>query len=160
MEEARQLPVLSEFTLPHMTMLRYEAIRDLLHPPDPRTKAIKQAARKICAEWCHDLKPRSQPVPKDWPYIYFIQVGASGPIKVGLSVNPERRLRQLQTAQAEELRFVLVYPGGRDDERSLHKLLDRICLGGEWFYYCEWLSEFISKLRRRLYGAYGESCLS
>lgn len=71
--------------------------------------------------------------------IYFIQQGgATGPVKIGYSGSYEgafRRLRTLQTGNPKPLGVWAVIPGKREDEESLHRLLDAYRLHGEWF---EW----------------------
>jgi len=69
--------------------------------------------------------------------IYFIQAGENGPIKIGKSDDPERRLAQLQTAHYEELKILWVEyetPGPiKDEERQLHLSYEDDNIRGEWF---------------------------
>jgi hypothetical protein len=65
--------------------------------------------------------------------IYYIQRGADGPIKVGFSDDPKRRLHELQTGSGEPLRILAVIPGDRALEQEIHRRLQG-CQGvGEWF---------------------------
>lgn len=65
--------------------------------------------------------------------IYYIQRGEDGPIKVGFSDNPDRRLKELQTGSGEPLRILAVIPGDRALEKEIHVRLQG-CRGvGEWF---------------------------
>ena len=66
-------------------------------------------------------------------FIYFIQAGAAGPVKIGISDNPERRLQQLQGAHHEELRLLSSVEGTVWAERRIHALLEEHRLRGEWF---------------------------
>jgi hypothetical protein len=49
-------------------------------------------------------------------YVYFIQDGNHGPVKIGLSNRPVRRAAQLQTGNPEELLLRHVIPGDRRTE--------------------------------------------
>lgn len=71
--------------------------------------------------------------------IYFIRQGVDGPIKIGFSgtVRGARgRLDAMQTAHAVELRMLAVYPGTREDEKTLHGWFNVKRLRGEWFDPC------------------------
>lgn len=70
-------------------------------------------------------------------FLYVIAASETGPVKLGLSVHPEKRVRQLQTGSAlplkifhtEEIDDALVKPA----ESALHRLLSYRRLKGEWF---------------------------
>lgn len=64
-------------------------------------------------------------------YTYFIQGAAGGPIKVGSSYDPERRRKDLQTGNHDELRVVATLRGNY--EKWLHKEYADLCVRGEWF---------------------------
>jgi hypothetical protein len=63
--------------------------------------------------------------------IYFIQDTETRRIKIGVSAEPNQRLRQLQTAHAAELKLIAVMDGSRIEEQALHQLFTR--KRGEWF---------------------------
>lgn len=65
--------------------------------------------------------------------IYAIQAVNGGPIKLGLSVHPDKRRSTLQGAHYEPLRLLAVLPGTVAQERELHKELADDRLRGEWF---------------------------
>lgn len=70
--------------------------------------------------------------------MYFIRQGKRGPIKIGVATNPERRMRNLQTANDATLRLVeKVRFAGRAEalevERQLHELCSDYRISGEWF---------------------------
>ena len=68
--------------------------------------------------------------------IYFVQIGADGPIKIGFTSasSPVDRLRALQVGVPYELRLLGVISGGSaQDERRLHASFDQHRLRGEWF---------------------------
>lgn len=68
--------------------------------------------------------------------IYFIQAGENGPIKIGQSDNPEERLKQLQTANYQELKLLWIYDDTDDEvytESNLHEELSHLKIRGEWY---------------------------
>lgn len=65
--------------------------------------------------------------------IYFIQIGESGPVKIGVSFDPLDRLRQVQTASPEEVRLLACCLGTEQDEAALHEQFARHRIRGEWF---------------------------
>jgi hypothetical protein len=65
---------------------------------------------------------------------YFIQMGDGGPIKIGVSADPQRRMKDLSVASPHELRLLATMPGNH--ERALHERLAtsrRPAGGSEWF---------------------------
>lgn len=80
-------------------------------------------------------------------FVYFIQAGEDGPIKIGLAARPEHRLRGLQTAHYEILHLRLALHGNEQDEARLHRQFRDCRLVGEWFAPTERLLELISRLR-------------
>jgi hypothetical protein len=70
-------------------------------------------------------------------FLYVIAADPSGPVKLGLSGNPEKRVRQLQTGSA--LPLVLFHVEEVETskvkiaERALHRLLGHKRMTGEWF---------------------------
>lgn len=68
---------------------------------------------------------------KGW--VYLIQALNGGPIKIGWARDPERRLQDLQTGQAEQLTLLAVIPGTKRLEHDIHRKLIYARLGGEWF---------------------------
>lgn len=65
--------------------------------------------------------------------VYFIQVGADGPVKVGFSGDPGRRALTLQGAHYERLHVIGTTPGTRFTEEEIHERLTRFALGHEWY---------------------------
>lgn len=86
------------------------------------------------------------------PFIYFIQQGRDGPIKIGISGDPDRRMRQLQTAQVDQLYMLLMIPGSTKSEAHFHRTFNDLCLGGEWFANHPAIQELIRRLRLHVYG--------
>ena len=68
-------------------------------------------------------------------HLYVIGASPDGPVKLGISVNPERRVGQLQTGCADRLRLFHSEPIGDKAvfERLLHRDLGYLRGVGEWF---------------------------
>lgn len=79
-------------------------------------------------------------------FVYFVQAGASGPIKIGYSKAPERRLQQLQVSHPEPLRILATVPGTKGMEGELHARWNQFRLEGEWFSPHASLLAFIASL--------------
>lgn len=69
-------------------------------------------------------------------YVYAIQArGPEGPVKIGFSRDPWKRLRELQTGCPDELRLLAVEPNSvPEDERRYHASIGAP-IRGEWFDY-------------------------
>jgi hypothetical protein len=65
-------------------------------------------------------------------FLYFIQA-ESGPIKIGISDNVERRLANIRNQLYEDATLLAVFHGDRRLEQRLHRSLKRYRLRGEWF---------------------------
>jgi Meiotically up-regulated gene 113 len=65
--------------------------------------------------------------------IYFVQAVDGGPIKIGIAVDVDRRLRQLQTGSPVRLRVTRTMTGGAEKEVALHQRFKSNQLWGEWF---------------------------
>lgn len=65
-------------------------------------------------------------------FVYFIQAGNDGPIKVGIAVDVDKRLRQLQCGCWLALRVLLIVPGTARDESDALRQLWKHRLYGEW----------------------------
>jgi len=64
--------------------------------------------------------------------VYFIQAENGGPIKIGTSTDPYRRLEDFQTGAAEKLRLLGMRPA-RPRESIIHSLFAVEHVRGEWF---------------------------
>ena len=66
-------------------------------------------------------------------------IAAIDQVKLGFSLNPKRRMKTLQTANAHTLNILWEYPAGKTQkaakgaERSLHNYCKEYRLNGEWF---------------------------
>lgn len=73
------------------------------------------------------------PLNADETYVYFFQAEHGGPIKVGQSVDPSKRIGELQTGNPYKLVARRVVKGDPFDEFRLHDLFRAYRLEGEWF---------------------------
>jgi hypothetical protein len=80
-------------------------------------------------------------------YVYFVQAGENGPIKIGFSTDPDRRIKALRTAMSEELIVLKVVKGGRQLEKTLHDRFSEIHRRGEWYEPTTELLEFVNGLQ-------------
>jgi hypothetical protein len=66
-------------------------------------------------------------------FVYFIQGGLDGPIKIGWATKPERRRANMESYSPELLSLLHFEPGTGRDERALHKQFKCLRKHGEWF---------------------------
>ena len=80
-------------------------------------------------------------------YVYFIQCGKAGPIKIGFSKHKsaESRLTTAQVYNPIQLTLLTVMPGGRAKETELHKQFVEHNIVGEWFQPNTELSKIIDQ---------------
>ena len=75
----------------------------------------------------------TKPPKKHKGYVYFIQGVCGGSIKIGYSLDPAKRLKELQTGYPDTLTILLMIPGSEAIERALHRTFEASRLKGEWF---------------------------
>lgn len=80
--------------------------------------------------------------------IYFIRGKESGKIKIGYSIHPGQRKRDLQTAHYEPLEVIGLLHGPPSLEAELHERFGRYRIRGEWFKPGERLLAFIEENAR------------
>lgn len=66
-------------------------------------------------------------------WVYFIQHGTDGPIKIGCALNVRSRVRALQEWNPVPLRLLGYCHGHLNHERALHKRFAEHRVRGEWF---------------------------
>lgn len=77
---------------------------------------------------------RRPPAPRDLDeVVYFMRVGEDGPFKIGQSIDPKRRLREVQGAHFQDVSLVRVVRGTSGLEAALHSRFAGDRLRGEWF---------------------------
>jgi hypothetical protein len=76
-------------------------------------------------------------VPSQYLYVIAESAEGRGPVKLGISANPDRRLKQLQTAHPGVLtvHYKAEVPAHKAKplERLLHRDMSFLRLRGEWF---------------------------
>ncbi len=78
-------------------------------------------------------------------FIYFVQEGHDGPIKIGTTQHLKLRLSSLQTGSARRLKVLGTMRGGKSLEILLHKQFAEYQVNGEWFQPSQALLDFITK---------------
>jgi hypothetical protein len=66
-------------------------------------------------------------------FVYFIQAGDDGPIKIGWALDPTARLKELQVGCPEPLRLLMTIADDGELESQLHRRFASLRLRGEWF---------------------------
>ena len=79
-------------------------------------------------------------------FIYFIQAGEKGPIKIGTTRLLIKRYITLQTGNHEKLTLLRVVKGDRKQETHLHKTFRKHQLRGEWYWPCQDVVDYINSL--------------
>jgi len=86
-------------------------------------------------------------------YVYFIRAGNTGPIKIGVASNVERRLDALQTGNHLTLYIIATIKYSSraeayEKERKFHNLFKHKRLRGEWFSNKIKLSEIDDEMNK------------
>lgn len=81
-------------------------------------------------------------------HVYFVESGADGPIKIGWSQDVERRIGELQVANAHKLRLLGVVPGTMQKEGELHATFSHLRMEAEWFQNSPEIHEYLGKFGR------------
>ncbi len=86
----------------------------------------------------YEFEPEYQP-PSRAGFVYLIEDETRGHVKIGISQDPGRRLRDLSAAHSVPLRLVrsvkVEHP--RSVEREMHGRFTHLRLNGEWFQRCD-----------------------
>lgn len=77
--------------------------------------------------------------------VYFIEALGADRIKIGYSVNPKARLKNLQTGSAFELSLVGTVEQQEWPEGSLHQRFAAHRIQGEWFHFAADIRAFIAE---------------
>jgi hypothetical protein len=122
-------------------------LEDFLHAAlvdDARLSERERAAREVERKAAVERRAERRLVARASGYVYFARAGF-GPIKIGSSVCPEDRVKQLHWVQGDSVALLTQLPGGELRERQLHKLFARYRITGEWFQPCEPILNFIKQ---------------
>lgn len=98
------------------------------------------AVRARAVRYVPDYVP---PLERDG-FVYFVESGVGGPVKIGWSQDVERRVTELQTANAMPLRLLGKIPGRMCDEGRLHERFAHLRMEAEWFQNSSEILEFLA----------------
>lgn len=96
--------------------------------------------KKRAAQTRHEAQPCNT-------WLYFIEAGCGGPIKIGVANDPWDRLSTFQTSHFEDLRLLAVCYSSQFEERLIHRELDGDRIRGEWFQPSERLYRAIKAIQ-------------
>jgi len=115
-----------------------------------QTKYIHEIIKKKTNSFEIDYikKIKGKEFSKNKKVIYFIQQENDGAIKIGISNNFKKRLRQLQTGSPYKLNILTIINGDEELEKQLHSKFAEYRLSGEWFKPVEKLVNYINKLEK------------
>lgn len=83
-------------------------------------------------------------------FVYFVQAVEGGPIKIGWSVDPDKRLKELQGGNPKELKLIGIEAGDMQHERELHGRFRDHRMFGEWFMPEPVILEYIATIGSRV----------
>jgi hypothetical protein len=122
-------------------------LQDLVTPP----KSIGQHAKAFSAFrimlTAYEAWFPTRPIER----VYFIgdDLRAGRMVKIGFSIDPAARLRQLQTSSPERLRIFATVPGGKSVEEKYHRRWSARRRAGEWFILGDCILAEIERLNAR-----------
>lgn len=87
------------------------------------------------------IKPREES-----SFIYFIQSGKDGPIKIGTTNNVESRLGDIRVLNPQKIKLLKSIKGTQKYEKEIHRKFKNDRIKGEWFRLSSDLIEFINSL--------------
>jgi hypothetical protein len=67
--------------------------------------------------------------------VYVVRAGEDGPIKIGHSIYPHARIRDIQISHWEILKLLALFEGSPYTERDLHQHFASRHIRGEWFAF-------------------------
>lgn len=134
-------------TLPHLLPLDGMIRRDVA----PRT------LQRLLDDWKAWLAVHSPAIASrvaaylncNGPYVYFIESGPGGPIKIGVSSCVGTRMYDMQISNPDKLACLLTISGGGHLELMFHNVLRESRIRGEWFRRSVELDVFIALASRR-----------
>lgn len=132
-------------------------------PDGPAAWAIAESKNK---EWRQYRDENSDKVPsqkKSDGFVYFMKCGSR--IKIGFSLAPMRRAREVQVGAAAKIDAIAYFRGSRATERRLQARLSAYRTSGEWFVatgpvYDAMLKAFSGRTESEIISEYPESTQS
>ena len=79
--------------------------------------------------------------------VYFVEAGLGGPVKIGWTQDVERRIAELQTANAHRLNLLGTVVGTMEDEAATHARFSHLRLEAEWFTNSPEIHQFLKNGR-------------
>ena len=101
--------------------------------PWTRFRGIELRGVRMEPKWKYPPIEESHQRERPRSHLYVIQAVNGGPVKIGMSRNPDNRVEELQPGSPFPLQVIRVYPHQGRYERSVHKALSQWRLHGEWF---------------------------
>ena len=83
-------------------------------------------------------------------HVYVIRRPDTHEIKIGISLDPAKRLASHQSSHARPLELLLSFAGGEPAERALLARFAGHRLNGEWFRECPEILQWIERQRAHL----------
>lgn len=108
-------------------------------------KEVKKFVAGVKSQHTKGFRPRKSPEYTKG-HVYFIRGEDTGKIKIGFAVDPEIRLRDLQTGSSEKLSLIKFIEGTQEKETEIQNRFKKYRIHGEWFEPAEELVEFIENL--------------
>lgn len=83
-------------------------------------------------------------IPEDWRgrWVYLV-ASPDDLVKLGISKDPDARLASLQSGHHASLWLLATIAGRQEDESTLHRLIAKYRVRGEWFRIGPWLHAFM-----------------
>lgn len=86
-------------------------------------------------------------------HVYFIQAGTDGPVKIGFTHDIAKRIHQLSTGNAAELKLLWSLDcedvaTAKNYEAGFHKIFANLRQRGEWFAWHPDIATLIGKLQQ------------
>jgi hypothetical protein len=78
-------------------------------------------------------------------WVYFIQSGRGGALKIGVAVDVNKRLETLRVGNPADLIVRGAIRGGYAEEKHLHRLFGKLRMRGEWFGRAETILEYVEQ---------------
>lgn len=77
--------------------------------------------------------------------VYFIGSNDRKMVKIGTTIDLNRRFSEIQNSAPQKLHVLLVLNGNRDDEHKFHRRFSHLRDHGEWFRISGSLSFFLAR---------------
>ncbi len=82
---------------------------------------------------CDSITSKDVHINRPNQIVYFIREVGTELVKVGKSVNPEKRLKSLQTGTPHKLELVHTVNSIKYNESWFHDILSKFHISGEWY---------------------------